>query len=168
MVLINTEIAMMGTRVDLAIFDIMRYKEVCMQGVHAEPDSVALANPSKALEQPLVMFWHDRHQIRHSAENTDINHYVKIWHPYAKYPLTLSVNQRLVITGIQCRGDDYNKTLDPVLGDSLTPLSSRKITLKELIDALYVDFPPTIDIDRVDVNDVIDRHTLKSELITLA
>ena len=166
MILINTEIAMMRTRSDLAIFEAMRYNEICMRGVHTEPTSVALTNPNLALEQPLAFFWSDRRKISADWKPADdINHYVKFYHPYAKCPLLIITNQHLKILHISCESDCFNDVLPVILDpNDLEKISS--LSLNELMDKIYNQFPTDPDVSLIDVKSVIDRHTLKQEMIT--
>lgn len=159
MLLINSEIANMGTRTDLAIFEAMRYKEICIQGVHNEPSSIALAVPSQALEYPIAAYWHERAQISAEWDRTMyINHYIKFYHPYAKHPLLIVVNQNLTVVMVTSAGNEFASVIP-----NITKLGS--IKLPEVMDAIYKKFPTVPIREAIDLKMVLHRHTFQNEMV---
>lgn len=167
MILINTEIANLGTRTDLAIFNAMRYKEICIQGHHEEPEVVVLTRPDLALKQPIAIYWNDRNKISSSWRmGDDILHHIKFYHPYAEHPIHITVNQRLIVVALKTDGQDYSDVVSNTLV-RVDPVNQPPLDLVTLMNSIYTKFPTTPDESLINVRVVMDRHTLKRELVVV-
>lgn len=162
MIIINTDEAMAGTRIDLAVFDIFKYKEICVQSVREIPDHVAFAEPTLAPKTPVVLYTHNRE--KQYRQPTPVLHTVAFYHPYATYPLFITFDHLLKITDVESEDIGFEKVVEEFkIIDSL----SSAITLDMVATKLFEHYPVEVDISKVNVPQVVRRHTFAMETLTL-
>lgn len=162
MILLNTVEAMAGTRIDLAVFKIFKYEEICVQNVREIPDYLALAEPTLAATMPIVLYTHNRDKAYYQP--APILHTVAFYHPYATYPLLITFDHLLKITDVESEDIGFEEVLEEFkIIDSLSP----SITLDMIATKLFEHFPVEVDISKVNVPHVVRRHTFAMEVLTL-
>lgn len=162
MIILNTEAAMVGTRIDLAVFDIFKYKEICVQSVRVIPDHLTLAEPTLAATTPIALYYNNRDKLCHSS--TEAQYVIAFYHPYASHPLIIVFDQYLAITDITSEESAFEEVLEEF---KIIDALSSPITLAMLTPKLFEHFPVEVDISKVDVKAVTRRHTFAMEMLTL-